>query len=50
MTEFGTVFEDPLSAMVFSTITIGFIVAHALAIVWVTAPGKTAGFETPQTA
>jgi hypothetical protein len=50
MTEFDTVFDDPLSVMVFSTITIGFIVAHALATVWVTGHEKNTDLAAPKPA
>ena len=50
MTEFSAIFEDPMSVMVFSTVTIGFIVAYALATIWVTSHGKDSGFEMLKTA
>lgn len=50
MTEFGAIFEDPLSVMVFSTITLGFIVAHAMAMVWLTSHDKDSVFGTLKTA
>jgi hypothetical protein len=50
MTEFGAIFEDPMSVMVFCTITLGFIVAHAIATIWVTSHGKDGGFELLKTA
>jgi hypothetical protein len=50
MTEFGAIFEDPMSVMVFSTITIGFIVAYAMAMVWITSQGKDSIFDTLKTA
>ena len=50
MTEFGAIFEDPLCVMVFCTISIGFIVAHALATLWLTSHGEEIGFEALKTA
>ncbi len=50
MTEFGAIFEDPMTVMVFSTVTIGFIVAYALATIWVTSHDKDSGFEMLKTA
>jgi hypothetical protein len=50
MTEFGAIFEDPLSVMVFCTITIGFIVAHAMATLWLTSHGEEIGFVALKTA
>jgi hypothetical protein len=45
MTEFGVIFEDPMSVMVFSTVTIGFLVAYALVTIWAMSQGKDSVFE-----
>ena len=45
MTEFGAIFEDPMSVMVLCTVSIGFMVAYALATIWATSHGKDSGFE-----
>lgn len=50
MSEFGAIFENPISVLVFSTITIGFIVAYALATIWVTSHGNDSGFAMLKTA
>lgn len=50
MTEFGAIFEDPMTVMVFSTVTIGFIVAYALATIWVTSHSNDSAFGVMKTA
>lgn len=50
MTEFGAIFEDPISVLVFSTVTIGFIVAYTLATIWVTSHEQDRGFAMLKTA
>lgn len=50
MTELGTVFEDPLSAMVFATISMGFIVAYSFATIWVAANGRNTDLQALQSA
>lgn len=50
MTEFGAIFEYPLSVMVFCTVTTGFIVAYAMATLWLTSHGENTGFQTLKTA
>ncbi len=50
MTEFGVIFEDPMSVMVFCSISIGFIVAYALATIRLTSAGKDSGFAMLKTA
>ncbi len=50
MNEYGIIFEYPLSTMVFTYITIGFIVVYAMASIWMTAQHRTDAFEALQAA
>ncbi len=50
VSEYGLIFEYPLSTMVFSYITVGFIVAYAMASIWMTAQHRTDAFEALQAA
>ena len=50
MTEFGMIFEDPMSTMIFNYITLGFIVAYAMAAVWMSANRQSDDLDALQPA
>ena len=44
-TKDGVVLDDPLSMMLYSSITMSFLFAHAFASLWVTSHGKNTDLE-----
>jgi hypothetical protein len=50
VTEYDKIFEDPMSVMLFNYITLGFIVAYAMAGVWMSANGKNVDLDALQPA
>ncbi len=51
VSEYGIIFEDQLSTMVFIYISLGFIVAYAMASIWMTAAQqRTDAFDALQAA
>jgi hypothetical protein len=49
MAEYASIFEFHQSAMVFEGLTMGFMAAYGLAIVWITAHPESRVFSTSQT-
>jgi len=45
MTKYGDLFDDPFSALIYNSITMSFIMAHAFASFWVVAHGKNTDLD-----
>ena len=49
-TKNGIVLEDPLSMMIYSSISMSFLFAHAFAALWVTKHGKNTDLDALKSA